>query len=74
MTRGALAPLDETAFEALMRPLEPFEAEPELAIAVSGGRDSMALALLADAWARARGGKAGVPDSVLRFRRLLMFA
>lgn len=34
----------------------PFEARPHLAVAVSGGPDSMALALLADRWARARGG------------------
>lgn len=48
--------LDAAAFERLMAPLGPFEAAPVLAVAVSGGRDSMALALLADAWARARGG------------------
>lgn len=36
--------------------LGPFEPSPHLAIAVSGGADSMALALLANAWARARGG------------------
>jgi tRNA(Ile)-lysidine synthase len=35
----------------------PFERPPHLAIAVSGGADSMALALLADAWARPRGGE-----------------
>jgi tRNA(Ile)-lysidine synthase len=34
----------------------PFESAPVLAVAVSGGCDSMALALLADIWARARGG------------------
>jgi tRNA(Ile)-lysidine synthase len=33
-----------------------FEPEPRLAAAVSGGPDSMALALLAHAWARAAGG------------------
>lgn len=36
--------------------LGPFEVQPDLAIAVSGGPDSIALALLADAWARERGG------------------
>ena len=43
--------LDATTFAAMMRPLGPYESEPELALAVSGGRDSMALALLADEWA-----------------------
>lgn len=49
-------PLDAAAFATMMRSLGPYEFEPELALAVSGGRDSMALALLADAWARDRGG------------------
>lgn len=40
-----------------MRPLAPFAAKPHLAVAVSGGADSLALALLADAWARKRGGR-----------------
>jgi len=35
----------------------PMEAAPVLAAAVSGGADSMALALLADAWAKAKGGR-----------------
>src|SRR5205823_2951019 len=35
-----------------------FEARPRLAVAVSGGPDSMALLLLADRWARQRGGEA----------------
>lgn len=48
--------IDNTDFEALMRPLGPFEEGPRLAVAVSGGADSMALTLLADAWARRRGG------------------
>ena len=39
-----------------MAPLGPFEPRPRLAVAVSGGPDSMALCLLADRWARARGG------------------
>ncbi len=40
-----------------MRGFEPFESKPILAAAVSGGPDSMALCLLADRWARARGGR-----------------
>lgn len=43
-------------FAAMMQPLGPFEEEPDLAVAVSGGADSMALALLSHAWARQRGG------------------
>jgi tRNA(Ile)-lysidine synthase len=39
-----------------MAPLGPFERQPRLAVAVSGGPDSLALCLLADGWARARGG------------------
>jgi tRNA(Ile)-lysidine synthase len=44
------------AFAAAMARLAPFEPAPLLAVAVSGGADSLALAMLADAWARARGG------------------
>ena len=44
------------AFAAAMARLLPFESAPTLAIAVSGGADSLALAVLADAWAQARGG------------------
>lgn len=40
-----------------MEGLGPFEPAPVLAVAVSGGADSMALALLADRWARARRGR-----------------
>jgi tRNA(Ile)-lysidine synthase len=39
-----------------MAPFAPFEARPVLAVAVSGGRDSLALALLAHDWAAARQG------------------
>ena len=49
-------PLDDDAFAALIAPLGPFERAPELAVAVSGGPDSMALCLLAQAWVRARHG------------------
>ena len=41
-----------------MGSLGPFESNPRLAVAVSGGADSMALLLLAHRWARARGGGA----------------
>lgn len=39
-----------------MRALGPFEAAPELAVAVSGGSDSLALTLLAGRWAASKGG------------------
>jgi tRNA(Ile)-lysidine synthase len=43
-------------FAGLMAGLGPFEPSPRLAVAVSGGADSLALALLANAWATERGG------------------
>ena len=43
-------------FSAAMAALGPFEPAPRLAMGVSGGPDSMALALLARDWARARDG------------------
>lgn len=52
------APLDDAAFAALLEPFGPFEPAPLLVAAVSGGADSMALALLAAAWAGRRGGEA----------------
>jgi tRNA(Ile)-lysidine synthase len=41
-----------------MAALGPFEARPELAVAVSGGGDSMALALLVRDWVAGRDGRA----------------
>jgi len=52
------APLDADGFSNLMAPFAPFELTPEVAVAVSGGRDSLALALLALEWTGARGGRA----------------
>ena len=51
-----------------MTALGPFEPAPRIAAGVSGGADSMALALLADTWARERGGSllALVADHGLR--------
>jgi len=40
-----------------MAAFTPFERAPHLAVGVSGGADSLALALLADRWARGRGGR-----------------
>jgi tRNA(Ile)-lysidine synthase len=52
-------PLSTTArgFVRAMARLGPFEPTPHIAVAVSGGADSMALALLADRWARGQGGR-----------------
>jgi tRNA(Ile)-lysidine synthase len=50
-------PVGVREFAALITAFAPFEAQPHLAVAVSGGSDSMALALLAADWAHARGGR-----------------
>ncbi|MEE9250881.1 MAG: tRNA lysidine(34) synthetase TilS [Alphaproteobacteria bacterium] len=65
-------------FGALMAALGPFERGPRLAVAVSGGADSMALCLLAHAWARTQGGRIAAltvdhglrPESSAEARRL----
>ncbi len=49
--------MTDDAFQAAMAGLGPFEARPHLGVGVSGGGDSMALVLLADRWARRRGGR-----------------
>ena len=50
------APIDDDEFAVAMSSFSPFEVPPRLAVAVSGGADSLALCLLADRWARQRGG------------------
>jgi tRNA(Ile)-lysidine synthase len=49
-------PLGAAEFDRLMRPLGPFESSPQIAVALSGGADSMALMLRAAHWAKAQGG------------------
>ena len=56
LTAFQAAPIHAAEFAGWMAALEPFEPAPRLAVAVSGGADSMALAVLADRWARAAGG------------------
>lgn len=50
-------PLQGEDFAKLISRLGPFEDRPHLAVAVSGGADSMALLRLAASWVRARRGK-----------------
>jgi tRNA(Ile)-lysidine synthase len=49
-------PCLSAAFTAAMDRLGPFEPHPALAVAVSGGADSLTLAILAADWARRRDG------------------
>ena len=51
-------PIDDDAFAEQMARIGHFEAQPLLALAVSGGPDSMAMAWLAARWAKARRGRA----------------
>jgi tRNA(Ile)-lysidine synthase len=55
---GGVAPsaVDPAAFALAMQAFAPFESQPAVAVAVSGGPDSLALLLLIDRWARERGG------------------
>jgi tRNA(Ile)-lysidine synthase len=53
----AIQPLAEQDFDSLMAELGPFESRPHLACAVSGGADSLALALLAWSWTERQGGR-----------------
>jgi len=55
---SAGTPVSPAAFAAAMARLGPFEANPHVAVAWSGGGDSTALLVLARDWARTRGGHA----------------
>lgn len=50
------APLTLTELAGRLAAVGGFEMQPRIAVAVSGGPDSMALVLLADRWVRQRGG------------------
>jgi tRNA(Ile)-lysidine synthase len=50
-------PIDAAEFAAALDSLARFETRPFVAVATSGGPDSLALTILADRWARARGGE-----------------
>ena len=49
------SPISETEFAALMQPLGPWSGTARIAVAVSGGADSLCLAVLAARWAAAAG-------------------
>ena len=49
--------MPEIDIAALMAPLGPFERPPSIAVAVSGGSDSLGLGLLLAEWVRDRGGQ-----------------
>ena len=51
------SPISEAEFAILMDRLAPFERRPTLAVAVSGGPDSLALTCLAARWATSRDGR-----------------
>lgn len=55
---GRAHPLTPAEFGVRMAALGPFEKTPRIAVACSGGPDSMALAMLASEWANAAGGRA----------------
>ncbi|MCH7550780.1 MAG: tRNA lysidine(34) synthetase TilS [Proteobacteria bacterium] len=52
-----MTPLSDDAFDRMMDGLGPFEARPRVAVAVSGGADSLCLTVLANRWAERRGGE-----------------
>ncbi|HEX4505155.1 MAG TPA: tRNA lysidine(34) synthetase TilS [Alphaproteobacteria bacterium] len=50
--------LSSVEFARTMESFAPFESRPHIAVALSGGPDSLALLLLTDRWVRERGGAA----------------
>ena len=57
-TTNSARAVSDDEFAALMGGLGPFEQAPIIAVAVSGGADSLALSVLASHWARKQGGHA----------------
>ncbi|MGH6717899.1 MAG: tRNA lysidine(34) synthetase TilS [Alphaproteobacteria bacterium] len=57
MTATDPSALTAAEFAGLMAGFEPFEPAPVIAVATSGGADSLALVLLAHGWARVRAGR-----------------
>jgi tRNA(Ile)-lysidine synthase len=52
-----MSPLTVAELAAALEAIGGFEHRPQIAVAVSGGPDSLALVILADRWARQRGGE-----------------
>ena len=50
-------PLSDTEVDGFMTTIGPFESEPHIAVAVSGGIDSLALTVLCKKWVDKHGGK-----------------
>ncbi len=50
-------PIEQSEFADLMASVGPFEAAPHVAVACSGGRDSLALSLLLHDWTESRNGR-----------------
>lgn len=59
-TGGRAEPVGAPEFASLMEKAGPFEPAASIAIALSGGPDSLALAVLADRWLKTRDGAAGL--------------
>jgi tRNA(Ile)-lysidine synthase len=57
MSAVSAAPLTLGELSTALAAIGGFEARPFVAVAVSGGPDSLALTILADRWARERGGQ-----------------
>lgn len=57
MSEPTFEEISGSEFASLMAPFGPLESNPVLAVGVSGGRDSLSLALLSHEWARPRGGR-----------------
>ena len=56
IAKGTTQPIESGEFAQRMSALGVFEASPHIAVACSGGGDSLALTLVASEWAKARGG------------------
>ncbi|NBB70359.1 MAG: hypothetical protein GVY33_08555, partial [Alphaproteobacteria bacterium] len=57
---AAVEPVTAGEFAGAMAALGPFEPAPHLALAVSGGADSLALAVLTADWLAGHGGRGTV--------------